>query len=160
MTEQLGAKSAREMLSRLFPIVVLSRSGSSLVLSQGQSAVREGGAYRLVVLGEALVDPQTGDSLGYVEQDGGTVSVNRVSERVAYGVATNPTAIPSVIKPGQVRVREEIAVGGASLRGGQPRGASTAGSSAGGRMPARADDSSDVDVDFEFRDTPKKKTPK
>ncbi len=162
MAGQLAAKAAQDVVARLFPVVVLSRSGASLVLSQGRPAVREGAQYRLVVLGEPLVDPQTGSLLGHMEQDAGTVSVTSVRGGVAYGVATNPAVLPLAAQAGQIQVRGEVPpalaqgerpvkepVTGTPGRRGDP-------SEGPAVLPPAPSDS--VEVDFDF-DVARKKKP-
>jgi hypothetical protein len=52
------------MVMRMFPVTVVSRQGESVVLSQGGGVVRERASYQVVLMGDEVKDPQTGQDLG------------------------------------------------------------------------------------------------
>jgi curli biogenesis system outer membrane secretion channel CsgG len=105
MTQQFISK----LLQKTFPVSVISLSGSQVVLSQGGAAVRQGTRYRAVLLGDALTDPQTGQSLGRAERDFGTILVARSDPNAAYGVLEGaPSLAPSQFRPGLIELREEV----------------------------------------------------
>ena len=105
MTQQFVSK----LLRQTFPISVISLSGSDVVLSQGGAAVKEGLRYRAVILGEALKDPQTGQSLGRTERDFGTVVITRSEPNVAYGRLEGAPALPAgQFRAGLIEVRQQV----------------------------------------------------
>ncbi len=60
-------------------------NGTSVVLSQGQDFLQVGAVYNVVSLGEDIVDPQTGQSLGREEMPIGTVTITKTSEKMSTG---------------------------------------------------------------------------
>ena len=106
MTQQFVSK----LLLKTFPVSVISLNGQDVVLSQGGAAVRQGARYRAVILGDALSDPQTGQSLGRTEHDFGTIQITRSENNAAYGVIEGGRSLPAgQFKPGLIEIREEIA---------------------------------------------------
>jgi hypothetical protein len=111
MTSAYLEKSANYFTERFmrstFPVAVLKLDGSSAVLSQGGSLVRSGATYEAVMLGEAITDPQTGETLGRTEQPIGTINITRVDDRLSYGVFSGSR--PSGFRPGLIELRGEVA---------------------------------------------------
>jgi curli biogenesis system outer membrane secretion channel CsgG len=88
----------------IYPIAVVSASGSQVTLNQGGDTVQVGRVYRLVSLGQNLVDPYTKESLGQEETEVARVEVTSVTDRMATAkvVAGN---LPVSVKPGSVLAR-------------------------------------------------------
>ncbi|MDC8758145.1 CsgG/HfaB family protein [Janthinobacterium fluminis] len=102
------------ILARTFPISVVERDGNNVVLSQGGSALVENGRYRVYLQGKEIKDPQTGQSLGNIENACCDVLINRVTPNLSYGVLENVTGKLDGVAPGALQVRE--AVSGAPAR--------------------------------------------
>ncbi|MFM7002224.1 MAG: CsgG/HfaB family protein [Limnohabitans sp.] len=98
-------KATESIMQKTFPISVVSIDGESVVLSQGEGAVVEGGQYKLVKLGKEMKDPQTGQSLGNMEADCCEVIVNRVTEKMSYGQLTNVKVKLEGIEAGVLQIR-------------------------------------------------------
>ena len=85
MQEAAAGAVVQSLLQRMFPITVVARDGTNVVLSQGGQAVKEGTRYQVVAMGGELKDPQTGQSLGRTETPCCVLVVDRVSANLSYG---------------------------------------------------------------------------
>ena len=89
MTDQASKAIVSAILQSTFPITVISRDGTNVVVSQGGQALREGGRYAVVALGNEFKDPQTGQSLGRSENPCCELVVERVTQNLSYGHLDN-----------------------------------------------------------------------
>jgi hypothetical protein len=103
-------KATESIMQKTFPVSVVSLDGESVVLSQGEGAVVEGGVYKLVKLGKEMKDPQTGQSLGNIETECCEVIINRVSEKMSYGQLTNVKVKLDGVEPGVLQLRSKVQV--------------------------------------------------
>ena len=108
MESEVVDRTVSAILLRTFPLVVISKDGTNVVLSQGGQAVKAGSSYSLASLGKELKDPQTGESLGHTETPCCDVVIDRVSTRLAYGHLENVKIDLGSIGPGALQVQEEI----------------------------------------------------
>lgn len=95
------------ILQHMFPLTVVSRDGTNVVLSQGGQAVKEGGRYAVVLVGNEMKDPQTGQSLGRVESPCCDLVVDRVSPNLSYGHLENVHGSLDGLPTGALQVRGE-----------------------------------------------------
>jgi len=79
MEADIVKKTSEAILLRTFPVSVVERDGSNVVLSQGGSAVALNARYMVYLQGKEIKDPQTGQSLGTMESLCCEVVVNRVT---------------------------------------------------------------------------------
>jgi curli biogenesis system outer membrane secretion channel CsgG len=110
MESEVVDRTVSAILLRTFPLVVISKDGANVILSQGGQAVKVGSSYVLVSLGKELKDPQTGESLGRTEMPCCDVVIDRVSTKLAYGHLVNVKIDLSSIDPVALQVREEVKV--------------------------------------------------
>ena len=105
---KLGTQAMGKVVTHLFPITVVSLSGDKAILSQGESAVVVGTTYRVVSLGADLKDPQTGQSLGQVEEDCCLATITQVTPTIAYARLSGGelAAISGRFTPGKLQLRE------------------------------------------------------
>ena len=89
MTSELVNQVVTSVLRRTFPVTVVSSDGTNVVLSQGGQALKEGSRYQMVAMGAEMKDPQTGQSLGRVEQPCCELVVERVTPNLSYGRLEN-----------------------------------------------------------------------
>ena len=108
MESEVVDRTVSSILLRTFPLVVISKDGANVILSQGGQAVKVGSSYALVSLGKELKDPQTGESLGRTETPCCDVVIDRVSSKLAYGHLENVKIDLSSIDPVALQIREEI----------------------------------------------------
>ncbi len=103
MTSQFTQK----FILKNFPVSVIKMNGSSVVLSQGQDILQVGAIYNAVSLGEDVVDPQTGQSLGREEIAVGTVTITKTSEKMSMGQFRG-NFDTSRFKPGIIELADRI----------------------------------------------------
>jgi curli biogenesis system outer membrane secretion channel CsgG len=108
MESEVVDRTVSAILLRTFPLVVISKDGTNVVLSQGGQAVKAGSSYSVVSLGKELKDPQTGESLGHTETPCCDVVIDRVSSKLAYGHLENVKIDLGSVDPVALQVQEEI----------------------------------------------------
>jgi len=120
MSNDLVSQVVASVLRRTFPVTVVSRDGTNVVLSQGGRALKEGARYAMVAMGAEMKDPQTGQSLGRVESPCCELVVERVTPNLAYGrlekVRSNLEQLPA----GGLQLREELKGSSAPANAGAP----------------------------------------
>jgi len=105
MQNDIANRIVSGIISRTFPVTVISREGSSVVLSQGGQAVREGARYQLVYMGKEMFDPQTNQSLGRVESDCCEVVIDRVTPTLSQGHLDKMQMTLDGLQPGGLQLR-------------------------------------------------------
>jgi hypothetical protein len=78
---QAASSAGEKILNAIFPIRVVSLTGSSAVLAQGGGTLKNGDLYKLVQLGSRIVDPYTKESLGREEMVIGRIQITDVQSR-------------------------------------------------------------------------------
>ncbi|MFJ2994847.1 CsgG/HfaB family protein [Pandoraea sp. NPDC087047] len=144
MTDQASKAIVSAILQSTFPITVVSRDGTNVVVSQGGQALREGARYAVVAMGNEFKDPQTGQSLGRTENPCCELVVERVTQNLSYGHLENVRANLNLdtLPMAGLQVRGEVAgrpaqtSQQASAQAAAPTGAST------GAKPAKRSTSS------------------
>jgi hypothetical protein len=103
------AEAARKLVSgmieTIFPIRVVKRDGNMLVLNRGEGAIIQGQQLSVFVLGEDLRDPQSGESLGRMENHVATGTVIEVKPK--YSVLRLTSAL-STADSVELLVRSQI----------------------------------------------------
>lgn len=88
------------ILAGIYPIKVASVNGDDIMLNRGQGAgIKKGGRYRVYNMGEAVTDPDTGESLGAEEIKAGEIVVTSVHAKFS---KAKPVKTESDIKPGSI----------------------------------------------------------
>jgi len=105
MQNDIANRIVSGILSRTFPVTVISREGGAVVLSQGGPAVREGGRYQLVYMGKEMFDPQTNQSLGRIESDCCEVVIDSVTSTMAQGHLDKMKMTLDGLQPGGLQLR-------------------------------------------------------
>ena len=88
----------------IYPIAVVSANGGQVTLSQGGETVQVGRVYRLVSLGQNLVDPYTQESLGQEEKEVARVEIISVTDRTSTAKVVSGN-LPASVEPGSVLAR-------------------------------------------------------
>lgn len=104
------------MVMHMFPVTVVSRQGGSVVLSQGGGIVREHASYQVVLMGDEMKDPQTGENLGRTEEPCCVVEVDRVTATMSYGTLRNVAVNLDHILPGGLELRHEVVGSGSGSK--------------------------------------------
>jgi curli biogenesis system outer membrane secretion channel CsgG len=110
MMDAISEQMTFAVVNEIFPISVIALNGATVVLSQGGQSVTVGSRYQAVLMGQELIDPQTGNSLGRMESPCCVIRIDRVAEQMSYGSIEG--AIPQLsgtFTPGMIELRERIA---------------------------------------------------
>lgn len=94
------------MVETIFPIRVVRRDGNMLVLNRGEGSMTQGEQLSVFVLGEDLRDPQSGESLGRMENHVATGTVVEVKPKYSVLRLTSSLAAPEAA---ELLVRSQLA---------------------------------------------------
>lgn len=108
MTDEAAKAIVGSILQRTFPVMVVARDGTNVVLSQGGQSIREGSRYAMVSMGKEMKDPQTGQSLGRMESPCCELVIDRVTPNLSYGHLENMRTDLNAIPEGGLQVREAL----------------------------------------------------
>ena len=100
----IGADLGQVIGTAIYPIAVLSGTETEVTLNQGGDTVQVGRIYRLVTLGQNLVDPHTRESLGQEEREIARAEITSVTDRIATAKVVSGR-VPQPIKSGGVLAR-------------------------------------------------------
>jgi curli biogenesis system outer membrane secretion channel CsgG len=100
----IGADLGQVIGTAIYPIAVLSGTETEVTLNQGGDTVQVGRIYRLVTLGQNLVDPYTRESLGQEEREIARAEIISVTDRTATAKVVSGR-VPQPIKSGGVLAR-------------------------------------------------------
>ena len=100
----IGADLGQVIGTAIYPIAVLSGTETEVTLNQGGDTVQVGRIYRLVTLGQNLVDPHTRESLGQEEREIARAEITSVTDRTATAKVVSGR-VPQPIKSGGVLAR-------------------------------------------------------
>ena len=78
--ERIGKK----ILNAIYPVLVVSVSGETVVLGQGGSGIKQGETYDVFEYGNTMTDPYTKESIGREEIYAATIEVTRVNPKQSY----------------------------------------------------------------------------
>lgn len=85
--DSLALKAAnvisQQIVEAIAPIKVESLLGDQLFIGQGGKAIKVGQKYRLLLVGEAIIDSYTQESLGRQEADVGVIQITEVQSKLA-----------------------------------------------------------------------------
>jgi curli biogenesis system outer membrane secretion channel CsgG len=108
MESAIVSEAVAAILSRTFPITILAKDGTNVVLSQGGQSVKEGARYAVASLGKEMFDPQTKQSLGRVEMPCCDVVIDKVAATMSYGHLENAKIALESVDPVGLQIREEL----------------------------------------------------
>lgn len=108
MSTDLVNQVVNSVLRTTFPVTVVARDGTQVVLSQGGYALKQGARYAMVGMGAEMTDPQTGQSLGRMESACCELVVERVTQNLSYGRLENLHMDVEQILPGGLQLREQL----------------------------------------------------
>ena len=74
----------RDMLDAIYPIRVVKVVGNRVIVNRGKGSVKVGERFRIFMVGEELVDPQSGESLGQMEVEVGKGVISEVRPKFAF----------------------------------------------------------------------------
>jgi hypothetical protein len=100
----IGADLGQVIGTAIYPIAVVGGTESEVTFNQGGETVQVGRIYRLVSLGQNLVDPYTRESLGQEEREVARAEVISVTDRTATAKVVSGR-LPQPLKAGSVLAR-------------------------------------------------------
>lgn len=110
LLRQISDATSGKVVGRLFPITVVAVDGDQMVLSQGGKALSAGKRYEVVLRGKEFKDPQTGQSLGRMEEHCCVIEVTQVMPQMSRAVVVSHSRDPGAsFAPGALELRGEIA---------------------------------------------------
>lgn len=84
LANSIGKQQAELVVEASYPLMVVSVEGQDIVINQGGDRIKMGQTYEVFALGEVIIDPQTGESLGRPEKLVCRATVTRVTPKMAY----------------------------------------------------------------------------
>jgi curli biogenesis system outer membrane secretion channel CsgG len=81
--KQLANIVGERIVNSIYPIRIISISGDSVTLGQGGSTVRKGQKYKIVKLGNKLIDPYTKEIIGREEKEIGELVIQEVQSKIS-----------------------------------------------------------------------------
>jgi hypothetical protein len=118
----LISKVVPEIVMRVFPVTVVSRKGTAVVLSEGGKILREHSSYQVVVVSDEVKDPQTEQSRWRTEQPCCVVDIDQVAQTSASGSLRDIKVNLDAVPPARLQLRQVVGHGlptGGSAVGGQ-----------------------------------------
>lgn len=99
MAKSVAAKLADQFVAQVYPMKVIKRTKTSqVIINRGKDGgLKIGDKLNVYFAGEALIDPDTGESLGSSEEFIGTVKVSRILPKITYAKIVSeedPQAVP------------------------------------------------------------------
>ena len=89
LATEMADRIANRVVDVLYPARVLAVTGDQVTINRGDgTGIEVGQTWSVYALGEALIDPDTGESLGQEEISIGTVEIKRVNPKTSIGIAT------------------------------------------------------------------------
>lgn len=87
MAKQVSAQLADQFVDAVYPMKVVKRTrNNQVIINRGKDGgLKVGQKYEVFFAGEALVDPDTGESLGSGEEFVGKIEIVRINPKVSYG---------------------------------------------------------------------------
>jgi hypothetical protein len=86
MAKGIAAQLANQFVAQVFPMKIVKRlRANEVILNRGKDGgIKIGETLNVYFAGEALVDPDTGESLGSSEEFIGTVKITRILPKITY----------------------------------------------------------------------------
>ncbi len=86
MAKDIAAQLANQFVAQVYPMKVVKRLRTNeVILNRGKDGgIKVGETLNVYFAGEALVDPDTGESLGSSEEFIGTVKITRILPKITY----------------------------------------------------------------------------
>lgn len=100
----IGNDIGQVINAAIYPISVVGASPDQVTLNQGGDTVQVGRIYRLVTLGQNLIDPYTKESLGQEEREVARVEITSVTDRTSTAKIVSGR-LPSPFQSGSVLAR-------------------------------------------------------
>jgi curli biogenesis system outer membrane secretion channel CsgG len=99
------SKAVKDLIDRIYPLLIVKASGSNYVINGGGDSVKVGQFFEVYKKGESIVDPYTGESLGENESWAGQIKVTRVDPKMSHASISKggPISIGMVLRPSKAQ---------------------------------------------------------
>jgi len=90
----MASKMANRVVDVIHPAKIIAQTGKQVTINRGAgTGVSKGQEWEIFALGEEMIDPDTGESLGSSEVMVGLVSIQRVTPRFSTAIVTEDYGI-------------------------------------------------------------------
>lgn len=87
MARIMAKKIAARISDVAFPAKIISVIGNQIIINRGDgTGIAVGDTYRIMAMGEAMIDPDTGENLGSAEADVGLAVITEVTPKFSKGI--------------------------------------------------------------------------
>ena len=87
IAEEMGSKTANRVVDVIYPAKVISVMGSQATINRGDgTGIAKGQMWDVFALGEEMIDPDTGESLGGSEMKVGSLRIDHVKPKFSSGI--------------------------------------------------------------------------
>ncbi len=89
IAQEMGVKVANRVVDVVYPAKIISLTGEQATINRGDgTGISKGQVWEVFALGEEMIDPDTGESLGGSEINVGTLKIDRVNPKFSSGRLT------------------------------------------------------------------------
>ena len=89
IAEEMGSQTANRVVDVIYPAKVIALTGPQATINRGDgTGIAVGQTWEVFALGEEMIDPDTGESLGSSEVKVGTLRIERVTPKFSSGTLT------------------------------------------------------------------------
>ncbi|WP_159564640.1 hypothetical protein [Budvicia diplopodorum] len=83
--QQISDVIADKIVNKLTPAKVVSVASGKVIINRGEAMTYLGDRFDIYSQGEALVDPDTGETLGATEEKVATITIDSIKDKISYG---------------------------------------------------------------------------
>ncbi len=102
IAQDMGSKVANRVVDVIYPATVIGLTGPQATINRGDgTGIAAGQVWEVFALGEEMIDPDTGESLGGSEVKVGSLRIDRVNPKFSSGTLTENFGVVkgSVVRP-------------------------------------------------------------
>jgi len=102
IAQEMGVKVASRVVDVIYPAKVIALTGPQATINRGDgTGIAVGQVWEVFALGEEMIDPDTGESLGGSEVKVGSLRIDRVTPKFSSGTLTENFGVVkgSVVRP-------------------------------------------------------------
>ena len=102
IAEEMGDKTANRVVDVVYPAKVIALTGPQATINRGDgTGIAKGQMWDVFALGEEMIDPDTGESLGGSEVKVGSLRIDRVTPKFSSGTLTENFGVikGSIVRP-------------------------------------------------------------
>lgn len=95
LIQEASNKLMDNLVASIYPIRVVKVVGDVAIINRGEGSATVGDTYAVFLMGDELIDPQSGESLGSLEIEAGVGTVTEVKPKFAFLKMANATLDPN-----------------------------------------------------------------